>query len=65
MLIFRFILLFGVPSRTALHTLISKKHINCHIWCITAASLFKLCLERSVSDTDTILTSLLRVAHVH
>ena len=52
MLIFRFILLFGGPSRIGLHTLIFRKHIIFLKCCISAALLYTRCLERTVVATE-------------
>ena len=50
MLISRFILLFGGPSRIGLYTLTLKKHIIFLISFIATASL--LCIKRSVLATE-------------
>ena len=68
MQIFRFLFLFGGPSRTGLHTFILKNHIIFLIWCTAVASpaagsgalCFSYRVRRLVS-----LQTLVRVSNVH
>ena len=68
MLIFRFILLFGGPSRIGLHTLIKKRNTLFFTYGALLLHLFSHCVlnaRLSYGDMSPLLKSLVGAAHAH